>query len=66
MDMMSMFMMSSMMGGQNPFGNMFGATPQPAAQPATEPAKPSADEALNIILKNPDALAKLKDALKAE
>jgi len=66
MDMMSMFMMSSMMGGQNPFGNMFGATPQPAAQPATEPAKPSADEALNIILKDPDALAKLKDALKAE
>lgn len=66
MDMMSMFMMSSMMGGQNPFGNMFGAAPQPAPQPATKPAEPSADEALNIILKDPDALAKLKDALKAE
>jgi hypothetical protein len=67
MDMMSMFMMSSMMGGQNPFGNMFGPAPvvNPTTQ-ATEPAKPSTDEALNIILKDPDALAKLKDALKAE
>jgi hypothetical protein len=59
-----------MMGGQNPFGQMFGGTavvaPQSTAQPATEPTKPSADEALNIILKDPDALAKLKDALKAE
>jgi hypothetical protein len=75
MDMMSMMMMSSMMGGQNPFGNMFGnqvATPSPytpvgnPAQPTAEPAKPSADEALDMVLKNPDLLAKLKDALKAE
>lgn len=68
MDMMGMMMMSSMMGGQNPFGNMFGnqvATPSPYT-PVGAPAAPNVDEALDIILKNPDALAKLKDALKAE
>jgi hypothetical protein len=65
MDMMGMMMMSSMMGGQNPFGNMFGnqvATPSPY----TPVGAPNVDEALDVILKNPDALAKLKDALKAE
>jgi hypothetical protein len=70
MDMMTMMMMSSAMGGQNPFGNMFGntvATPSPytpVGNPA--PAQPNVDDALNTILGNPDALAKLKDALKAE
>lgn len=71
MDFMSMFMMSSMMGGQNPFGNMFGnqvATPSPYTPVGTTQAKtaPAPDEALDIVLKNPDLLAKLKDALKAE
>lgn len=76
MDMMTMMMMSSAMGGQNPFGNMFGgqtASPSPVATPSPytpvgkeAPAKPTADEALDIVLKNPEALAKLKDALKAE
>jgi hypothetical protein len=69
MDMMTMMMMSSAMGGQNPFGNMFGnqvATPSPYTPVGAEPAKPTADEALDAVLKNPDLLAKLKDALKAE
>jgi hypothetical protein len=73
MDMMSMMMMSSMMGGQNPFGQMFGgqvAAPSPytpVGSPApAAPTTPTVDEALDVILKNPDALAKLKDALKAE
>lgn len=62
MDMMGMMMMSSMMGGQNPLGNIFG-------QQSTSDVKsetPTVDEALDTILKNPDALARLKDALKAE
>lgn len=57
-DMMSMFMMSSMMGGQNPLGNMFGQQPAPTT--------PTVDQALETILKSPDALTRLKDALKAE
>lgn len=66
MDMMGMMMMSSMMGGQNPFGNMFGSQPiSPVTSPIT-PAPVNADEALDIILKNPDTFAKLKEALKAE
>ena len=72
--MMTMMMMSSAMGGQNPFGNMFGgqvASPSPytpvgAPAAQTPAAQPTVDEALETILKNPDALAKLKDALKAE
>ena len=70
MDMMGMMMMSSMMGGQNPFGQMFGnqvASPSPytpVGNPA--PTTPTVDEAVNTILSNPDALAKLKEALKAE
>ena len=73
MDMMGMMMMSSMMGGQNPLGNMFGGqtvSPSPytpVGNPApAAPTTPTVDEALDVILKNPDALAKLKDALKAE
>lgn len=62
-DMMTMFMMSSMMGGQNPFGNIFG-------QQSTSDVKSetlTVDEVLDtILLKNPDALARLKDALKSE
>ena len=67
MDMMTMMMMSSAMGGQNPFGNMFGgqvATPSPYTPVGA--AKPDVDDALKTILSDPDALAKLKDALKAE
>lgn len=63
MDMMGMMMMSSMMGGQNPFGNMFGQQPNPTT---VAPATPTIDQALDTILKNPDALTRLKDALKAE
>ena len=72
MDMMSIMMMSSMMGGQNPFGQMFGVassspyTPVGNPAPTQAPTTPSVDEALDVILKNPDAIAKLKDALKAE
>ncbi len=76
MDMMTMMMMSSAMGGQNPFGNMFGgqtASPSPVATPSPytpvgnpAPQAPNSDEALKTILSDPEALAKLKDALKAE
>ena len=74
MDIMSMMMMSSMMGGQNPLGNMFnmgGATsvsqtPVTTATQAPVPTTPTVDQALDVILKNPDAIAKLKDALKTE
>jgi hypothetical protein len=52
-NMMEGMMMMSMMGGQNPFGNMFG-------QPATS----KVDEAINTILGNPEAISKLKEALK--
>ena len=72
MDMMSMMMMSSMMGGQNPFGQMFnigGAasvsqTPTTTVTQANVPQTPTVDEAVDVILSNPDAIAKLKDALK--
>ena len=68
MDMMTMMMMSSAMGGQNPFGNMFGNMGNANISQAPEPAAkvPTADEALNIILSDPNAVAKLKDALKTE
>ena len=62
-DMMGMMMMSSMMGGQNPFGNMFGQQP---AKTTVAPNTPTVDQALETILKNPDALTRLKDALKSE
>lgn len=61
-DMMSIMMMSSMMGGQNPLGNIFGQQSTTDVKSET----PTVDEALDTILKNPDALARLKDALKAE
>lgn len=74
MDMMTMMMMSSAMGGQNPFGNMFnmgGATsvaqtPVTTTTQANVPTTPTVNEAFELILKNPDAIAKLKDVLKAE
>ena len=67
MDMMGMMMMSSMMGGQNPFGNMFGQQPTPITTTAAQvPTTPTVDQALETILKNPDALTRLKDALKSE
>lgn len=62
MDMMGMMMMSSMMGGQNPLGNIFGQ--QSTSDVKSE--KPTVDEALDTILKNPDALERLKNALKSE
>jgi len=72
-DAMGMMMMASMMGGsQNPFANMFN---QPVAQPVVQEeadaseetvSEPTVDQALNTILKNPDALAKLKEALKED
>ena len=65
--MMSMFMMSSMMGGQNPLGNMFGQQSNPITTTVAQvPATPTVDQALDTILKNPDALTRLKDALKSE
>ena len=67
MDMMGMMMMSSMMGGQNPFGNMFGQQPTPITTTVAQvPSTPTVDQALETILKNPDALTRLKDALKSE
>jgi hypothetical protein len=72
-DAMGMMMMASMMGGgQNPFANMFN---QPVAQPVVQEeadaseetvSEPTVNQALNVILKNPDALAKLKEALKED
>ena len=59
-----------MFGGQTaspspytPVGSPSPYTPVGNPAPAVQP---NVDEALDIILKNPDALAKLKDALKAE
>lgn len=71
MDMMSMMMMGSMMGGQNPFGNMFGQpaaqqpTPQPAAQTVAQPEMTS-DQALEVLMKDKVAMNKLKELLKSE
>lgn len=62
MDMMGMMMMSSMMSGQNPLGNIFGQQSTSEVKPET----PTVDEALETILKNPDALERLKNALKSE
>lgn len=72
MDMMGMMMFSSMMGGQNPFGNMFGGNsvnPNNTVTITTSaPAHttPTVEEAVKVILSNPTAIAQLKDALKAE
>ena len=66
MDMMTMFMMSSMMGGQNPLGNMFQPTQQQPVQqqPVQQPVQQT--DVLQDILNNPDAIAKLKELLKSE
>lgn len=66
MDMMTMFMMSSMMGGQNPLGNMFQPIQQQPVQqqPVQQPTQQT--DVLKDILNNPDAIAKLKELLKSE
>ena len=64
-DMMTMFMMSSMMGGQNPLGNMFQPVQQPTQQqPIQQPIQQA--DVLNYILNNPDTVTKLKELLKSE
>ena len=66
MDMMTMFMMSSMMGGKNPLGNMFQPVQQQPVQqqPVQQPVQQT--DVLQDILNNPDAIAKLKELLKSE
>ena len=66
MDMMTMFMMSSMMGGRNPLGNMFQPIQQQPVQqqPVQQPVQQT--DVLQNILNNPDAIAKLKELLKSE
>lgn len=66
MDMMTMFMMSSMMGGQNPLGNVFQPIQQQPVQqqPVQQPVQQT--DVLKDILNNPDAIAKLKELLKSE
>ena len=62
MDMMTMFMMSSMMGGQNPLRNMF----QPVQQQPVQQQPVQQIDVLKDILNNSDAIAKLKEILKSE
>lgn len=66
MDMMTMFMMSSMMGGKNPLGNVFQPIQQQPVQqqPVQQPAQQT--DVLKDILNNPDVIAKLKEILKSE
>lgn len=66
MDMMTMFMMSSMMGGKNPFGNVFQPIQQQPVQqqPVQQPIQQT--DVLKDILNNPDVIAKLKEILKSE
>lgn len=66
MDMMTMFMMSSMMGGKNPLGNVFQPIQQQPIQqqPVQQPVQQT--DVLQDILNNPDAIAKLKELLKSE
>ena len=66
MDMMTMFMMSSMMGGQNPLKNMFQPVQQQPVQqqPVQQPVQQT--DVLKDILNNSDAIAKLKEILKSE
>lgn len=66
MDMMTMFMMSSMMGGRNPLGNVFQPIQQQPVQqqPVQQPVQQT--DVLQDILNNPDAIAKLKELLKSE
>ena len=66
MDMMTMFMMSSMMGGRNPLGNVFQPIQQQPVQqqPVQQPVQQT--DILQDILNNPDTIAKLKELLKSE
>ena len=67
MDMMTMFMMSSMMGGRNPLGNMFQPIQQqPVQQQPIQQQSVQQTDVLQDILNNPDAIAKLKEILKSE
>ena len=67
MDMMTMFMMSSMMGGKNPLGNMFQPVQQqPVQQQPIQQQPVQQTDVLKDILNNPDAIAKLKEILKSE
>ena len=67
MDMMTMFMMSSMMGGQNPLGNVFQPIQQqPVQQQPIQQQPVQQTDVLKDILNNPDAIAKLKELLKSE
>ena len=67
MDMMTMFMMSSMMGGQNPLGNMFQPIQQqPVQQQPIQQQPVQQTDVLKDILNNPDAIAKLKEILKSK
>ena len=67
MDMMTMFLMSSMMGGRNPLGNMFQPIQQqPVQQQPIQQQPVQQTDVLQDILNNPDAIAKLKEILKSE
>ena len=67
MDMMTMFMMSSMMGGRNPLGNMFQPIQQqPVQQQPIQQQPVQQTDVLQDILNNPDAIAKLKEILKSK
>ena len=66
MDMMTMFMMSSMMGGKNPLGNMFQPIQQQPVQQQPVQQSVQQTDVLQDILNNPDAIAKLKELLKSE
>ena len=66
MDMMTMFMMSSMMGGRNPLGNMFQPIQQQPVQQQPIQQSVQQTDVLQDILNNPDAIAKLKELLKSE
>lgn len=67
MDMMTMFLMSSMMGGRNPLGNMFQPIQQqPVQQQPIQQQPVQQTDVLKDILSNPDVIAKLKELLKSE
>ena len=66
MDMMTMFMMSSMMGGQNLLGNVFQPIQQQPVQQQPIQQSVQQTDVLQDILNNPDAIAKLKELLKSE
>ena len=67
MDMMTMFMMSSMMGGQNPLRNMFQPVQQqPVQHQPIQQQSVQQTDILKDILNNSDAIAKLKEILKSE